>query len=88
MTNNPLFRDVKVSIKNMMNISEIIQVADDPINVVNNLDTIPATALAGRYAKVNENTAILRGSFHQGDRMFDSNSVATIVCIAFHLLDP
>ncbi|KAF9406174.1 hypothetical protein HW555_013357, partial [Spodoptera exigua] len=74
---------------------QVILFAKDVVEIADQLPLTPHQAgLILVYVIINDNKAILRGSFHQGDLRFNSSrgkqctGIAAVACVAFTVLDP
>ncbi|XP_022817720.1 uncharacterized protein LOC111350390 isoform X1 [Spodoptera litura] len=96
MSNNVLYRDVRPHFSNAIDISESIQVTGElPDHEEEPVAAMRPTRNIDNFKHLNDDISILRGSYHQGDARFSSESqgrqctaIATVSCVAFHLIDP
>ncbi|KAF9404700.1 hypothetical protein HW555_014214 [Spodoptera exigua] len=78
ISNNHLYRDVQ----HILNLRQTL------------LQDGTEETSSNQYVIINDNKAILRGSFHQGDLRFNSSrgkqctGIAAVACVAFTVLDP
>ncbi|CAH1106753.1 unnamed protein product [Psylliodes chrysocephalus] len=92
LVNNALYKDVRPSFSNIIDLSVVIQISEAPANIY----LVSAKQRqANTYTSIDGNMTILQGSFHQGSERFSTESrgkqctaIATIACTAFSLLDP
>ncbi|CAG9134826.1 unnamed protein product [Plutella xylostella] len=91
LVNNALYRDVRPSFSNIVDLAAITQLTEAPVNIQ------PEPILEPRqsYINIDDNVAILQGSFHQGHERFSPDSrgkqctaIAAVACTAFNLMDP
>ena len=91
ITNNHLYRDVQVHFETALNVPHLVQIAE---NSVPEQNAVSSEISPKHYVTLNDNKAILRGSFNQGDLRFDLSrgkqctGIAAVACAAFTLLDP
>ncbi|CAB3226548.1 unnamed protein product [Arctia plantaginis] len=93
MSNNILYRDVRPHFENVIDISELVQISEEPADggELMELESTPQN----NYVDINENVSLLHGSFHQADLRFDLQSrgkqctaVAAVACAAFCTDEP
>ncbi|CAG5047523.1 unnamed protein product [Parnassius apollo] len=91
ISNNHLYSDVQVHFETTLNIPHILQIAE---NSIPEQDGVASETLSQHYITLNDNKAILRGSFNQGDLRFNLSrgkqctGIAAVACAAFSVLDP
>ncbi|KAH9632987.1 hypothetical protein HF086_000347 [Spodoptera exigua] len=89
ISNNHLYRDVRAYFESSANITPLVQIVEYYIQEDGTEETS-----SNQYVIINDNKAILRGSFHQGDLRFNSSrgkqctGIAAVACVAFTVLDP
>lgn len=91
ISNNHLYKDVRVHFETTLNIPHLVEMAENS-TPEQNADT---SELSSRhYITLNDNKAILRGSFNQGDLRFNFSrgkqctGIAAVACAAFTVSDP
>ncbi|KAF9405783.1 hypothetical protein HW555_013617 [Spodoptera exigua] len=99
---NTKYRDVRPNFANIINydISQIIEVSESNVNEINNENNVDVNHIEvvnkqqiSKFISLNNNTSILRGSFHQGsDRLGSSGrqctAIAAVACVACYKSDP
>ncbi|KAF9405354.1 hypothetical protein HW555_013881 [Spodoptera exigua] len=99
---NTKYRDVRPNFANIINydISQIIEVSESNGNEINNENNVDVNHIEvvnkqqiSKFISLNNNTSILRGSFHQGSHRLGSSgrqctAIAAVACVACYKSDP